>query len=210
MSRPANKLLALTNRGQCWGYVIYRTTYTPLSDARFPGIVELLNAGMKHTLFLEYEYSTVGHEDRPRAPFDSIWAHHRQVIMDDRALFEGKSFDSLRLHFNGWVREQGKSPGALPGYALFLVVDEESLQSLSTAPSVHQVGQNAFDFLRRHKWWVKAVEACPDEEELDQDFHGWMKCSIFDQWTLWGDMDDNSPMSEVSGMRDKDSGVFSI
>jgi hypothetical protein len=108
-SSPAECLAAFLEGSTTarWGFVIYRTTYTPYSNRRFPQLVNLFSACIRRELFEEHASDRFDVTGRPipdcRAMYDLIWARHRPVIMDDPAKFEGMTLQAVRSHFEGWV-----------------------------------------------------------------------------------------------------------
>ncbi|KAL3443937.1 hypothetical protein BJX65DRAFT_284403 [Aspergillus insuetus] len=190
-----------------WGFVIYRTTYTPYSSRRFPQLVNLFSSCMRRELFKEHASDRFDTTGRPipdcRAMYDLIWARHRPVIMDDPAKFEGMTLDAVRSHFEGWVgprppaeeEERDVGTGVEVDFSrppaqthACLVVDEEVLRVLTRAkPPPKDVH---VEHLMPTTWWVKAVEAYPDlEDDPPEVWDGTLKVPIRGLWRFWQQVD---------------------
>jgi hypothetical protein len=82
---------------------------------------------------------------------------------------------------------------------MFIVIDEESFQTLLDAPSV----EDRVARRRGLNHFVKVVETWPD---ADPPFDGWMKCSLRGLWNLWPVMQDGDYMRlsymRIRGVRD--------
>lgn len=78
-----------------WGFTIYRTTYTPQSEAAFPAIVDLITAYVKDGLYKERKALLEG----PRANevdiaiVDEIWTKYKPRVIEDAAQFNGASIE---------------------------------------------------------------------------------------------------------------------
>jgi hypothetical protein len=121
-----------------WGFTIYRTTYTPQSEATFPAIVDLITAYVKNEFYKEHQdLLEKGRGGQGRtvtedniAVFDEIWAKYEPRDIQDTAQFDGASIDQVRSHFEGWVNERDMAD-RFPDYRMFIVIDEESCQSFA-------------------------------------------------------------------------------
>ncbi|OQE46117.1 hypothetical protein PENCOP_c001G02232 [Penicillium coprophilum] len=109
-----------------WGYTIYRTTYTPQSNAGFPRMVDLTANYMKDGFYSCYESSR---QYNPRAnefkitPWDEIWPNYQPRVIEDSSQFDGASIDQLREHFRAEAAELDVLD-IFPGYRMFIVIDE--------------------------------------------------------------------------------------
>ncbi|KAJ5892339.1 hypothetical protein N7504_009030 [Penicillium tannophilum] len=112
-----------------WGYVIYRTTYSPQSDAQFSTAVKYIEASVKKSLFGECAYKNESPPGVNPAIYEEIWAKHSLTVIEDAALFDGASTDSIRAHFEAWVDTQGQRD-SFNRYRMCIVIDEECLQTL--------------------------------------------------------------------------------
>ncbi|KAJ5215886.1 MFS transporter asaE [Penicillium cinerascens] len=175
-----------------WGYTIYRTTYTAQSDAAFPAMVDLITAYLKDGFYEQYQSL----RENPRtadqaneAVFDELWAAHKPRVMDDAAQVDGASIDQLRARFEVWAEERDMAD-RFPSYRMFIVVDEESFETLQTA-SIPAECPGGMEHLVAY--YVKLVEAWQDQDR-DSLFPGWMKCSLHSLWDIWRHMQDGDYM----------------
>ncbi|CAP93079.1 Pc16g04090 [Penicillium rubens Wisconsin 54-1255] len=160
-----------------WGYTIYRTTYTPQSNAAFPAANEF-----------------------NITPWDEIWPNYQPRVIEDASRFDGASIDQLRKHFRADAIERDMLD-VFPSYRMFIVIDEESFQTLRNAPFPEN---SKYEERRYH--YVKLVEAL--EVDLSEDFQGWMKCSLPSLWEIWSDMQDTTYMKDTSSMIPDDTDVL--
>jgi hypothetical protein len=175
-----------------WGYTIYRTTYTPQSNAAFPRMVDLTTKYMKDGFYNYYESSR---QFNPRAnefnitPWDEIWPNYQPRVIEDASQFDGASIDQLREHFRAEATKRDVLD-EFPGYRMFIVIDEESFQTLQNAPLPED---SKYEEKRRH--YVKLGEAL--EVDPYESFPGWMKCSLSSLFEVWADMQDGDYMKDV-------------
>ncbi|OOQ82952.1 hypothetical protein PEBR_36730 [Penicillium brasilianum] len=167
---PTRRLHTAVQSKSTWGYVIYRTSYTPESDATFLGIVDLLNSYIKHGLYSECTSSqsnTSRHTDP--TPYHEIWARHDPVIMDDPSQFDGASADAIQAHFKSWTRAQEKR-GCSTAYRMCMVLDERSLRELANFPPP---GENLNGEKAMHPiQYVTVIETQPDSDDEFDSFMG--------------------------------------
>ncbi|KAJ5852599.1 uncharacterized protein N7529_011984 [Penicillium soppii] len=179
-----------------WGYTIYRTTYTPQSNAAFPRMVDLTTNYMKDGFYNYYEssrqYNSRANEFNI-TPWDEIWPNYQPRVIEDASQFDGASIDQLREHFRAEATERDVLD-VFPGYRMFIVMDEESFQKLQNAPLPED---SKYEEDRRH--YVKLVEAL--EVDPYESFPGWMKCSLSSLFEVWADMQDGAYMKDSYSMR---------
>ncbi|KAJ5397682.1 hypothetical protein N7509_005795 [Penicillium cosmopolitanum] len=179
-----------------WGYTIYRTTYTPQSTAAFPRMVDLTTKYMKDGFYNYYEssrqYNSRANEFNI-TPWDEIWPNYQPRVIEDASQFDGASIDQLRKHFRAEATERDVL-NEFPGYRMFIVIDEESFQTLQNAPLPED---SKYEEKRRH--YVKLVEAL--EVDPYESFPGWMKCSLPSLFEVWSDMQDGAYMKDSYSMR---------
>ncbi|GFF82686.1 hypothetical protein IFM61392_07917 [Aspergillus lentulus] len=148
-----------------WGFVIYRTTYSPQSYHQFPRIIELTNSLIKREILHEYAMSKDSYAGPPeelKNGYQLICAKHRPIIIEDRTQLNGISLHGVRSHFESWIDDYASGRGRENynwGYStqrhVCLVVNEEVCQALENADT-KLIREGAGEYLR--KWWVKAVE----------------------------------------------------
>ena len=163
---PTQRLHTAVRSNATWGYVIYRTTYTPQSDTTFSQIVDLLNSHIKHELFSEYAATQKNKlATAEPTPYHEIWAQHHPVIMDDPAQFNGASIDAIRAHYRSWVDlQEGRHHTMI--YPICIVIDEESVREYMDAQL--SGGKSELEGMRnRPIRFFKAIPAFPESDEYD-------------------------------------------
>lgn len=88
-----------------------------------------------------------------------MWAKYKPRVVEDASQFDGASIDQVRAHFKAWVIERDMLD-CFPSYRMFIVIDEESFQTLQNAPLPDDLPQRLED-MQRH--YVKVVEALEEE-----------------------------------------------
>ncbi|KAF3398340.1 hypothetical protein F1880_005963 [Penicillium rolfsii] len=166
---PTRRLYTAVQSQTTWGYVIYRTTYTPESDALFPRVVDLLNSYIEYGLFSECmsSQSKTSRQTNP-GPYREIWAHHDPIIMDDPSQFDHVSADAVQAHFKSWSRAQEKR-GYSTDYRMCMILDERSLQGLKDFPPPGEKLDNE----KGHPiQYVTVFEMQPDSDDEYDSFMG--------------------------------------
>ncbi|KAL4878168.1 hypothetical protein BJY04DRAFT_221314 [Aspergillus karnatakaensis] len=185
--RPLTALLGRPNLP--YGLVIYRTTYSPVSETHFPTILQVINA-----LFVD---DMKKHDDQDE---------YQPVIMDDQTRFDGLSLDDVRKHFQSYLENRDRSQSEMCT-DFCVVIDEDVVWRMR---NVNPVDDPAVYFDQYwshfgHQWWVKTVNAHwgvkHEDDDEDEDGDGeqepWFKCSVFAIWGLWDDMSRGLAMSTV-------------
>ena len=166
-------------------------------------MVDLTTKYMKNAFYKDYETSL---RERSRSnefnitPWDEIWPNYQPRVIEDTSRFDGASIDQLREHFRADAIERDVLD-VFSGYRMFIVIDEESFQTLQNAP----FPENSKYEERRHHY-VKLVEAL--EVDPSEDFQGWMKYSLPSLWEVWSDMQDTAYMKDTSSMIPDDTDVL--
>lgn len=182
-------------REPTWGYTIYRTTYTPQSNAAFPRMVDLTTKHMKNGFYWEYEESLRWRSNANefiKTPWDEIWPNYQPRVIQDASQFDGASIDQLREHFRADAIKRDWLD-MFPSYRMFIVIDEESCQRLQNAPFPED---SKYEERRNH--YVTLGEAL--EVDPQEDFPGHMKCSLTSLWELWDNMQDGDYMKDCDSM----------
>ncbi|KAK2750072.1 hypothetical protein FQN57_004564 [Myotisia sp. PD_48] len=135
-----------------WGFVVYRTVYTPESNTLFPRVLEILNDYLRSKVFKEvdefiekWDLERWGLGPDPTVN-EELMKCHKMIVHDDQAKFDGLSLDDVRTHFEEWVtglppprtrKDDEDSEGmrdVWPRYRTCLVIDDEILNILSDVP----------------------------------------------------------------------------
>lgn len=127
------KTQARINECWPWGYVIYRTTFTDISDQDWAAAIEMLDrycsAAMDRFKDLkEFEF-------QPNI-VELVREGYRNVIVQDPSL-EGASVDVIRKRHIQWVKERGFVLGpSTPRFDYCVMLDARSIRSIlaSTEP----------------------------------------------------------------------------
>ncbi|KAL4867515.1 hypothetical protein BDV12DRAFT_198208 [Aspergillus spectabilis] len=168
-----------------WGLAIYRTTYTPFSDAHFAQVLELITTFAKYSV---RKWTNAEPNDPALLAAKPVLQEtYEPIVMNDKSEFDGMTMDAIRTHHQALVkRPVGERP--ITDEWFCVLVDEEVMQSLAGVDSDAIIPpQEVQDF---QKYWVKAVESDPE----DEDDEGWMKCSVYGLWNLWDDMNEGTSM----------------
>lgn len=125
-------------------------------------------------------------------------AKYKNIIMEDPTLDQA-SFDDLRTHFSAWLASQTEfnldlwKHTGYPRCDMFLVIDEDALRSITSAPPADMKLSNPC----YKKAFVKAVALDPEpflsgptgrdpESNVGREsFAGWMKVRIDRLFDLW-------------------------
>ena len=196
LPRPVRSLHDWLKRHEpTWGFTIYRTIYTPESEAAFAEVVDTITAYIKSEFYKTYEGLRQNRRTADKANiavFDELWAAYKPRVLDDATQFDGLSIDQLRIHFEAWANELGKAD-KFPSYRMFIVIDEECFNSIQNAPVPEELPLG-MKFRVAH--YVKLVEAWQDQDR-DSRFPGWMKCSLPGLWDLWRNMGNGDYMRKT-------------
>ncbi|KAJ5742045.1 hypothetical protein N7533_011454 [Penicillium manginii] len=119
----------LGTSGSPWGYIIYRTVYTPESEELWPIAMEKLT----RLTFCEFEAEFKNHHVNARnsRPERLVKEAHKNVIISDPDYWNGAGIETIRAHFAEYLRAAGeyKSIGT-SRFGGCLVIDERSLKSI--------------------------------------------------------------------------------
>jgi hypothetical protein len=160
-----------------WGFAIYRTVYTPESDELFPKALAKLDAYVYINIMSELYLDSLKEHSSTKPPFDpkpnqQIAEKYENVILKDKAKYEGASMDQIREYFKQWVKDQGGHIGQTPKFHICLVIDEVAMHALVDTPEPTEAGDNP-DVLVR----VVDGKFVPGES-TDEDYQGWIKTSV--------------------------------
>ncbi|RDW64395.1 uncharacterized protein DSM5745_09806 [Aspergillus mulundensis] len=182
-----------------WGFTIYRTTYTPLSDRHFPRIIETINSWTKRGADKDYSlvnpYLNLTH----RSAYNLLCARYRPTVMENPHEFNDIPLSSVRSHFETWGSQQDINLVWSSQTRACLVIDDEVVEALADAvPWIEGVTDDTAVYRQNSlRWWVKVVEAEPDLEDTyfgPGDYDGtMMKASVLALWPLWKDITDPEP-----------------
>ncbi|KAL3421766.1 hypothetical protein PVAG01_05922 [Phlyctema vagabunda] len=173
-TRPITKNLRSLNQAT-WGFVIFRTVYTPESDTRFPVFLERLGAYVKESIDAELRPTPyMAPSTQPAldsAPNEEMKRRFVNEVVQDRAL-DGAGTDEVRAAFTRWLEGRGVHVAVDQLYAqhrVCIMVDDEVLTSVAAAP---EDPSQDYDL---EAVWVKVVEYLAPEES---EWPGWLKVAL--------------------------------
>ncbi|KAL5334610.1 hypothetical protein BJX70DRAFT_402420 [Aspergillus crustosus] len=116
-----------------WGLIIYRTTYTPLSETHFAKILELIELLIKEDV-RRYKDRHGTPEER-KAARATLALSYQPVVHDDKAQFNEMSHDGVRSHYQQYVEDVpvGQAERPLTNETFCVVIDDDVVENLATA-----------------------------------------------------------------------------
>lgn len=133
------------NRRGTWGFVIFRTVYTPESDRIFASVLGKIENYVRTGLVDEnLYYEKERHLAECERLVDIIMARFQNTIFEDKGLFDGATAKDLAPHFRLWladIERATRSNGGLQcfGYNNFIVIDEKGLQAIEKATEAKEI-----------------------------------------------------------------------
>jgi hypothetical protein len=179
-----------------WGYVIYRTTYTPESDSLWPRAINTINTYVAH-----FTLETLTEQNK-ESLYEEMISRLENIPIQDPAL-DGATYEDLRLHFATWLRTQDRrgEPGdrdlPLARSRTFLVIDQAALEKIANAPNPTDDGVDPRAVSRPCLIAVAAQHQegrrlrptrsarGPRNANEGKLFPGWMRVPIFTLHELW-------------------------
>jgi hypothetical protein len=188
-----------------WGYAIYRTVYTPESDALFPLALAKLDAYVYREIGWDlYDDSRAAHTpEKPPydpAPNQEIRERYENVVLEDRERYDSASMDSIREYFRQWVEGQGKWVGDDPRFQICLVFDDAAVRALSDAPDPLPSNRSPPGVLIRVVDGKFVAEQCEDPS-----YAGWIKVSPNALMRLYEYVDRSELLLTVYILMERDS-----
>lgn len=115
-----------------WGYIIYRTVYTPESDELWPKAMDILdqiiNSSIDETLHAQIRNKRPEDPEPNAEPGRLVKESRKDVIFSDKEHWDGAGVEQIRQHFREYLRaSKGTSYGRFKGC---LVIDELCLKSI--------------------------------------------------------------------------------
>ncbi|KAJ5901082.1 hypothetical protein N7504_007075 [Penicillium tannophilum] len=114
-----------------WGFMIYRTVYTPESNEVWTSCLD------KITRYIHWGIDHVdGERYSGQDPFPEtiIKESYKNVIFDDRERWDEASWEQILADFNAYLKSLGVEVGSdVPRFTACLVIDEKCLQSIMRA-----------------------------------------------------------------------------
>jgi hypothetical protein len=197
-----------------WGWVIYRTVYTPESEILWPRVINTINAYLAHNLRETLSW-TNGEKNHAAnmAKLENFW-------MSDTSLFNQATIEDLRIHFTSWLQtqdtedEEGDKNLPHVRFCTFLVIDQCTLYTIANVPDPEGKGARGP--------MIKVFSAQRDERRSDKAggssrgrgskaekegkvFPGWLNCRILYLRELWERVDEYMSLYEICPREFEDS-----
>ncbi|CAG8011762.1 unnamed protein product [Penicillium salamii] len=171
--RPSRRIL--TQLFPCnlpWGFIIYRTVYTPESEELWPIVLERIAKRLKEGVMSEAK-------DNESRVEQLMVKSHKNVIISDPHRWNTASIPQIRSHFVEYLRKLNQTGCPdIPRLAACLVVDEKSLNSI--------VKDEQLGFLGVIDGWYN-----PEEKYDFASYRGFMRVQLIALWNLYLDFDRN-------------------
>ncbi|KAJ5613708.1 hypothetical protein N7528_007362 [Penicillium herquei] len=152
-----------------WGFIIYRTTYTPESEKLWPLVMERLANGLINGIDCEAE--RYPNDTRPE---QLVKESHKDVVISDASRWDGASIEEVREHFLGYLRKMNQERSSEEArFASCLVIDERSLQSI-----ISEDKSNRFVGLVDGRY-------NPEKEYDWPSYRGYMRVYLSALWSLY-------------------------
>ncbi|KAJ5174367.1 uncharacterized protein N7482_000244 [Penicillium canariense] len=115
-----------------WGYIIYRTVYTPKSDELWPIAMEklghIINSSIDAGLHAKIRHNRPEDPESNEEPERLVKESRKDVIFSDKRFWDRAGIEQIRQHFREYLRaSKGTIYGRFKGC---LVIDELSLKSI--------------------------------------------------------------------------------
>ncbi|GAD98131.1 hypothetical protein NECHADRAFT_77368 [Paecilomyces variotii No. 5] len=205
-----------------WGFVVYRTVYTPESYTIWPTAIAKLEA----YLFREIDCDLLWQPPSSwiwRGPINSaanaaVKSHMQNLHLNDQKQCNGLDINAVRERFIELTQSRARKNGSDVNNGLkwefCLIIDKDVLQSLVDAPE--PVAQSCMNnkiagHRIRNPGYIKVIDrsfntgenpTCRDRN----DYTGWMKASLNCLWILY----DLAEMELECPYRNKESGEFPV
>ncbi|OBT96666.1 hypothetical protein VE01_04211 [Pseudogymnoascus verrucosus] len=165
-----------------WGFTIFRTVYTPQSDAQFPLFLAKVDAYVESSIDYELSPRNFG-VPSPEPPFDSgpneeMKRRYANDVIESPGL-DGASIDDVRAAFTKWLKDNGVDLEFHQLYArhrVCIMVDEAVLNSVAAGP------EDPNQSYGLESVWVRVVEYLAPGE---QEWQGWLKVGLDALYFLW-------------------------
>ncbi|EPE31215.1 hypothetical protein GLAREA_04182 [Glarea lozoyensis ATCC 20868] len=158
-----------------WGFTIFRTVYTPESDAQFPLFLAKLRTYVDNAIDWDLRptpYTALSTEPPfDHGPNEEMKRRFVNDVVEDRDL-DGANTDAVRDAFTKWLKGEGVDLDMHQLYArhrVCIMVDESVMNSVTAAP------EDPNEDYELDSVWVKVVEyLAPGECE----WQAWLKVGL--------------------------------
>lgn len=217
-----------------WGYTVLRTVYTPESDALFPEVLDRIKRCV-HWATHSRRFPIFGPPCRERCiayaePNDEISGRFYLNVIEDKTNLEKLAgpdhFMALYDYFRQWLVGVGVDPDEpnpaykSPRFRHFLVIDAESLQSLTTIPGETPPLRCAVDYQEKQQfvWWAQDAwfwlldaTVMPKPELHEDRYCGWCRIDCLqleEDWFMDVRRSEEDPYYVERKEKPENSGVY--
>jgi hypothetical protein len=200
-TRPLNRKHETTGS---WGWVIYRTVYTPESDQHWDSVLKALDK----LLLADFEYFNYGED--PGA-MNVARDSYRNFVLEDKEKYNDATPEDLEIHFRDWtatIPEIDNNRNYSATWKAFLVLDaqtfariqnatvmdrvkmrkaktEDMLHGITAVSRVEHSDNYEFDYETGEEHWLDEEE--PDYEHVQPapSWPGHFPVSVFTLYRFW-------------------------
>jgi hypothetical protein len=186
--RPCRKFLRHIG-GRNWGFAIYRTIYTPESEALWRLVLAKLEAYIHTSIWADVDGdkpdTQSGEKPLDSEPNRQVSVRLKCVIISEQQKFDGASISDIGRHFVNVLRNinLAQTPGVSRNVCL--VIDNDVFCWLRDAP-IPQSQSDDPDL------WIKVVDGDYDLNRLgayDPRYQGWAMSNARLLWSLYSSLD---------------------
>lgn len=188
VDRPCRKFLRHIG-GRNWGFAIYRTIYTPESDALWRLVLAKLEAYIHTSIWADVDGDKPdimsGEKPLDSEPNRQVSVKLKCVIISEQQKFDGASITDIGRHFVNVLRNA--SLAQTPGVSrnVCLVIDKDVFCWLRDAPIPQSQTEDP-------DLWIKVVDGDYDPNRLgayDPEYQGWAMSNAHQLWSLYFSLD---------------------
>lgn len=178
--------------GRNWGFAIYRTVYTPESNALWPLVLAKLEAYIHTSIWADVDSdkpdAQAGENPLDPEPNRQVSLRLKCVMISDPNKFDGASISDIGQHFVNTFRNTNSAETPSVSRSVCLVIDRDVFCWLRDAP----IPQSQTD---DPDLWIKVVDGDYDLNRLDAydpRYQGWALTNARLLWSLYSSLDSNS------------------
>lgn len=192
-------------RPYTWGFTIYRTVYTPESDAMFPKVLDRIREYVERIVYADIKMWRKKHpceDPLDPTPNDELMKRYQNDVIEDPAL-DGADMDLIGSQFDKWVTDHmdtERRGQCNTRFQACLVIDEQVLEDISRIPD------DPFNY-EKTKWYrcVKVVSTRDRPTEVGGRY--WFRVAVPKLLNFWF-MATDIPIDEI-GEPDPKDGIVS-
>lgn len=168
------------NRGHNWGFVIYRTIYTPESDTLWPLIISKLNAYIFKSLWADFDNDnpdmSIGEVPLDSEPCRQACATMKNLVLSNKNEFDNADVGAIGHHFVDFFDKHADLVSDISRIqrSVCLVIDQEVYEAIRDAPLPDPKVEEPY-------LWIKVVDGEFDPGDLSESpagYNGWGYCPV--------------------------------